>query len=222
MVNVTTYDIYKLPVWIRYFYYTKQFRKLSEILTGQSNYILENTLYKKFKKFEVGGNTEQDGEPTPENPIPISNVVGTIVNKVSNKNLFDGEIELGSINPENGILVPNETRTRSKNFIKVKPNTTYDFSKQVGQYRWVIGYTINKEGITDGNVSGQASALASFTGLTQEFTTSPTTEYIKWYDSNSTDLTEKVQIEPRNNSNRLCRTCRANSRVYITRRSKIL
>lgn len=79
----------EIPPWILYFYSEKHIRKLSEIITGQSGYVLENTLYKRFKKFEVGGNTFQDGTPTLENEISIQNVVGTIVNKVSNKNMFD-------------------------------------------------------------------------------------------------------------------------------------
>jgi hypothetical protein len=148
---------------------------------------------------DLKGNTEQDGEPTLETPIPIKNVTGQANVKIQNKNLFDGEIELGSINPANGTLIPNADRTRSKNFTKVKPNTIYTISVQEGQYRWIVGYTANKEGITDGNVSGQASALSTFPvsiySTTNTFTTTATTEYIKWYDTSSTNLSEKVQLE---------------------------
>lgn len=117
-------------------------------------------------------------------------------NTRSGKNLFDGEIELGSINPANGTLTSNNSRTRSKNYIKVKPNTTYTITRSGGGIRWIIGYSSDKAGITDGNFEGYPSALASFTvSLTFTFTTSSTTEYIKWYDTSSTDLTEKIQIE---------------------------
>ena len=116
--------------------------------------------------------------------------------KSTGKNLFDGEIELGSINPDDGTLSSSTTRTRSKNYIKVQPNTTYYFKRQNGLNRWVIGYTSSKVGITDGNYSGHASALMQIapTEMAKSFTTSPTTEYIKWYDTNDTDLTEKVMI----------------------------
>lgn len=115
---------------------------------------------------------------------------------LKSENLFDGEIELGSINPADGTLATNNARTRSKNFIKVKPNTTYSISRQFGQNRWIIGYTSSKVGITDGNVGGYASALLQMTYgvVTSRFTTSATTEYIKWYDTNLTVLTEKVMI----------------------------
>lgn len=117
--------------------------------------------------------------------------------KTIGKNLFDGEIELGSINPANGELQTNNARTRSKNYIKVKPNTTYSYTRTAGHNRWIVGYTSNKEGITDGRASGQASGvyLAAQSTLKFSFTTTATTEYIKWYDTGSTYLTEEVMIE---------------------------
>lgn len=116
--------------------------------------------------------------------------------KTSGKNLFDGEIELGSINPANGELADSTTRTRSTNFIKVKPNTTYRYTRQVGQNRWVVGYKADKTGITDGNANYQASALLFLdqTTLTGTFTTSSTTQYIKWYDTSSTNINEQVML----------------------------
>ena len=68
--------------------------------------------------------------------------------------------------------------------------------RSVGSSRWVIGYTKDKIGITDGGYNNYASALMSFGSIImpQTFTTSPTTEYIKWYDTNSTDLEEQVMI----------------------------
>ena len=116
--------------------------------------------------------------------------------KTTGKNIFDEEIELGSIDVNTGELVASSSRTRSKNFIKVKPNTTYRITRQVGANRWVIGYTKDKVGITDGGHSGYAGAIVSMgsSTLTQAFTTSATTEYIKWYDTSSTNLTEQVMI----------------------------
>jgi hypothetical protein len=325
MRNKYFYPIFKLKAksWIRYWLLKKtEFKgKLSEILEGFS-FNLQNTLRQKFVKFEILGNSIQDGEPSPENEVPIKSAgdnvnllpfeninitlagltiyssngnlylngtnsspiyssqkliefllpagtytssenvsgrptsflrkssdnslindtnrtftlneptnvylcgyiapnnytnyqlnwkleqgtkatpyspfgMGSITEKIVNKNLFDGEIELGGINPADGSLVSNNTRTRSKNFIKVKPNTAYTIQRTVGQNRWAIGYTSNKVGITDGNADNYASALKRLAEntLINTFTTSPTTEYIKWYDTYSTDLTEKVQIE---------------------------
>lgn len=135
--------------------------------------------------------------PSPDYPQEIKILTGNIKLTSCGKNLFDGEIELGSITPSDGILVNNNSRTRSKNFIKVKPNTTYSFTRTLGQYRWIIGYTKDKIGITDGNFNEKASALIqlNINELTVQFTTSPTTEYIKWYDTDCVDLNEEVQIE---------------------------
>lgn len=112
----------------------------------------------------------------------------------SGKNLFDGEIELGNISADDGTLSSNNSRTRSKNFIKVQPNTTYYYKHTKGSIRWIIGYKSDKTGITDGNWGNHPSSLKSSdnTALNFSFTTSPTTEYIKWYDTNCTDLSESV------------------------------
>lgn len=112
-------------------------------------------------------------------------------------NIFDGEIELGWIDRENGELLVDDNKTRSKNFIPVKPNTEYTFTRESGVYRWIVGYTKEKVGITDGNWSGAKAGLKSTANesiKTLTFTTSPTTYYIKWYDSSCTNLSEKVAI----------------------------
>lgn len=61
-----TYNSKEIPIWVKYWFSKKLSRKISEIITGQSSYVLENTLYKRFKKFEVGGNTEQNKIILPE------------------------------------------------------------------------------------------------------------------------------------------------------------
>lgn len=112
-------------------------------------------------------------------------------------NRFDGEIELGWIDRENGELLADDNKTRSKNFIPVKPSTTYLLTRENGVYRWIVGYTKEKVGITDGNWSGTKAGLKSTNNesiKTITFTTSPTTYYIKWYDSSCTNLSEKVAI----------------------------
>ena len=119
--------------------------------------------------------------------------------EVIGKNLFDGEIEIGSINPADGSLVVNSSRTRSKNFIRVKPNTTYTFTREdTNGIRWIVGYNENKVGITDGNFSSQASAITNLQAsstVTKTFTTTATTYYIKWYNTSNAGLNEKVQVE---------------------------
>lgn len=110
--------------------------------------------------------------------------------------MFDGAIELGNINADTGALSSSSTRTRITNFIKVEPNTTYTFTRQVGQIRWIIGYTANKTGITDGNFQNHPASITSLDNgvLSKTFTTTATTEYIKWYDTNCTNTSEAVML----------------------------
>lgn len=62
---------------------------LSEILNG-SSFDLTNTVNKKLHLINIFGNSIQNGEPTPENPIEIksSGDNGHIVEKFVNKNVF--------------------------------------------------------------------------------------------------------------------------------------
>lgn len=69
------YPIYKLKTksYIKWWLYHKKAGgsgTLSEILEGFS-FNLENTLNRKFKLFEIEGNSVQDGTPSPDNEVPI-------------------------------------------------------------------------------------------------------------------------------------------------------
>lgn len=68
---------------------------------------LNNTANARFKKFKIGGNSIQDGEPSLENLVEIRNCGDNI-------NLFDGEWE----------------GTVSKNFIPIIKNENYIYSEQ--------------------------------------------------------------------------------------------
>lgn len=90
------YPIKKLEImpWIKYYLLNKGEKPsypLSEIITGASPLTLSNSVRKKFNIFNVGGNTVQNGEPTPETPIPVENVSGEVEVKVENKNLCTNE-----------------------------------------------------------------------------------------------------------------------------------
>ena len=86
------YPIYKLKTksYIKWWLYHKKAGGsgvLSEILEGFS-FNLENTLNRKFKLFEIEGNSVQDGTPSPDNEVPIlsSGDNGSINEKIGNKN----------------------------------------------------------------------------------------------------------------------------------------
>jgi len=103
------------------------------------------------------------------------------------KNLFDGEVELGSIASSTGVPVTSSSSVRTKNFVPVKPNTTYLISNDKGystENAYAYDYNKNYIGAFVGDVP---------------FTTGATTHYIKWRTRggqwNENDLTVKFQLE---------------------------
>lgn len=78
---------------------------------------LENTIEAQFTKFDVEGNSVQDGTPSPDNEVPIYSAG-------DNENIFDGETELGSFD-NSGQKVASTAVRRNVNPILVKPNSTY-------------------------------------------------------------------------------------------------
>lgn len=103
------------------------------------------------------------------------------------KNLFDGEVELGTIRSSTGEPDAAPFCVRTKNFVPVKPNTTYRISNDKGySTENAYAYDYNKNYI--GAFAGHAS-----------FTTGATTHYIKWRTRgipyNENDLTVKFQLE---------------------------
>jgi hypothetical protein len=106
---------------------------------------------------------------------------------VPKKNLFDGLIEEGNINPATGI---NETgvNKRSVNFIPAKQNTTYTMSKETtSNWNPRIFYY-------DKDLTLVTTLLKGDTNTDIQFTTPPRTAYIRWHDY-ATPSGTKVQIE---------------------------
>ena len=104
--------------------------------------------------------------------------------KTIGKNLFDGEFELGTIDGK-GIPQTNADCIRSKNFIRVSPNTKYVFSNDLNYTTLIYQYDINKNFITGG--------LASNSVTTQD-----NTHYLKFrtaYGSVQNDFSVKYQLE---------------------------
>ena len=73
---------------------------------------------KNLKNYRIYGNSVQDGTPTPSNPVEIESVGD------KSKNLFDGELVLGSLNT-NGDIKSLNYRVTSNNYIEIKSDTTY-------------------------------------------------------------------------------------------------
>lgn len=111
------YPIYKLKIdnYKKWWLYHKKAGGggvLSDILEGFS-FTLDNSLSRKFKIFEILGNSIQDGEPSPENEVPI-------LSSGDNVNLFDKTAitDNTSINNNTGATYT-ETNSFSTDFIDV-------------------------------------------------------------------------------------------------------
>lgn len=122
---------------------TEIIQKLKEnqihITTDQSSNINVQDCSDLEGRIEVEGNSVQEGEPTPETPVEIQNVEGSIPITVCNKNVFDKNntnIINGYFTTSNIISEPNNRTI----WIKCKPNTIYTVQKKAGQ-RFAVGFT---------------------------------------------------------------------------------
>lgn len=81
----------KIRPYLKYYLLThKEIPKhIVNIIDQTPPITLENTLALPLENFKIHGRTTQNGEPTPENPIPIENVEGNIEINVCNKNCLD-------------------------------------------------------------------------------------------------------------------------------------
>lgn len=116
-----------------------------------------------------------EGMKSVENPVLTS--IG--------KNLFDGELELGSIVARTGEPEPSDVCLRSVNFIKVRPSTPYAITNDLGYTIAVYEYDSDFNFIKN-------------TSYNKTYTTLENTAYIKIKTSASkveTDLSVKFQLE---------------------------
>lgn len=101
------------------------------------------------------------------------------------KNLFDGQLEIGSYNSSGNKSIDNN-RIRSTNFIQVKPNTNYIFSEDGnGIALYIQEYNNNFEFIQ-----------RVLRNSVEHLTTTANTKYITFRTySETTDTTKKIQLE---------------------------
>lgn len=96
-----------------------------------TNLVLEGSGEAPFSQFDLKGNTEQTGTPTPSAPIAVKTVTGGNEIRITGKNLFDGSIY------KTGYIIANDgTETANANYVitnafEVKPNTKYTASGEL-------------------------------------------------------------------------------------------
>ena len=133
------------------------------------------------KRLKLEGKSEQDGTPSPEYPSHIRNV-GNNINK------FSSDLEIGEIDNVTGLNVSNGNGIRTKDYIKVKSNTTYTIKNSNNYMNVIYFYKKDKT-----YINYSYSTETSYT-----FTTGPTAEYIRVRSSSTnkeSDLTTKYKLE---------------------------
>lgn len=131
---------------------------------------LDYVLYEFYQATQTLYNTQ-------EKPVKGAILKGQTI-KVYQDNLFDGIVESGGLsinNGENDDRFP--SRGRSANFIKVEPNSTITFARNLGTDGFhVVGYNENKE-----FVKGFANVMKANV-LVGKINTTSDIYYIKFYD----------------------------------------
>lgn len=154
-------------------------RKLG-IYLSQSN---DETISAKIKEvmlFEYQDGMENWDIPYFEGMESVQAPVVTM----TGKNIFDGEMELGGLNPDTGENTVTGSCVRSKNYIKVKSNTNYTFSNNKGYSQLIFELDENKKVL---------SAVSR-----SSFTTKANTKYLRFRTSTGAlqnDVSVKYQIE---------------------------
>lgn len=131
---------------------------LSCFIRINSGITVNNLLFTPMIRLKSSGSGyEQYGEsPSIDYPSPISSITN-IDYKATGKNIFDGEMELGSINWATGEFEFNENCIRSKNYIEVIPGQYYAFSNSRNYTHNVYSYDKNKQFISAESVANNTS-----------------------------------------------------------------
>jgi hypothetical protein len=126
------------------------------------------------------GNTEQDGEPTPDVPVDVKVVTGDNTIKVEGKNLFDkNNVRDGYRIIQDGYYA--DAGYSATEIINVKPNTTYSTSWTIFWGACVCTYDKND------NFSRRIQAGTSFTTTSTEY-------YIRACVENNMLSTAQIEI----------------------------
>lgn len=107
------------------------------------------------------------GDPSPDNVRPISGWTGVKVSRAG-INIWDEEWEEGTFNTTTGVNIVYSNQLRSKNIIKIKPNTTYFWNSPM--YNWIIFYdkygnVIEKPVVTDSGTSSKSGNAISVSAM---------------------------------------------------------
>jgi hypothetical protein len=107
---------------------------------------ISNSIKAQIKNFMLNSTElSQDGTPTPSNPIDVNVIKNSNAINICNENIWDEETQKGYYAGGTGEYVPASGQLCSKNFINVKPNTTYYFVSPIIDGNGIRAYDKNKE-----------------------------------------------------------------------------
>jgi hypothetical protein len=110
------------------------------------------------------------------------------------KNLFYGELELGALDVTTGQETVNTSRTRSLNYIKIKPNTDYKLSSP--QFDMTIGVIAESDiRIYYYDVNYNFISQIYVFSVGSSFTTPKNAHYIRFMNAGSNNLNDDYQLE---------------------------
>lgn len=176
-------------------------------IEGQGTSItLENTIEAQFTKFDVEGNSTQDGTPSPDNEVPIKSAG-------DNENLFDKDNEeqfLQNLTPDNnGLIVSAQTSTTSPNYIRTiiipcKSDANYAITRFLGGKTFFIYEsdeypTLNKQTtlLKRNNDAGKASEIIKTSSTAKYLLVKIYNTYASEYYSYD-ELISSIKIEKSN------------------------
>lgn len=142
--------------------------------TGEGTEVSLNTVKGRMLINEKG-NTIQDGTPTPNNEVPIKVVTGENTVIVGGINKYSSEIEQGGFF-STGLNADSNNRIRSKDYIEVKPNTTYTISANTITSN-TLQVSISE--YTQNDYTTPRINSTAWTTLPYTFTTQSNTKYIR-------------------------------------------
>jgi hypothetical protein len=163
------------------------------IICVAPNLTLANELFKpQLEEGSTATEWEQYGAmPSPDYPSKVQTVG-------SNVNIFDGEIEKGGINYQNGNVESATDRIRSKNFIEVDPNFQYTINRldSNGKGLGIRGYDKDKNYV--GYIGANTNKTITFIPQTYSNTDMPHPNtkfyYMKFIDLDN-NLNARYKIE---------------------------
>lgn len=138
---------------------------------------LDNTRKAKMV-LDFKGQIQQDGEPTPTNPVDIHIVSGDNEIKVCNKNLFDESNRLKGYYDNNGTIINGSTSRNTIFYIKCEPNTSYSLSAKANIDLAILNFTYTSELPNYGVSVGQTTTFNLTTLKRENYITPSTAQYI--------------------------------------------